>query len=89
MGKLTHYYIILSCMDVYCTFVEVFVLISYVGGPGNLLCSHETLHLSLLHPTVYTQISGNKYHELYNNYRYVATYISYYAFMHMYACIYC
>ena len=39
-------------------FVEVFVLISYVGGQGELYCSHETLYLSILNPTVYTQIAG-------------------------------
>jgi len=39
-------------------FVEVVVFIAYIGGQEKLLCSHETLHLSLLHPTVYTQITG-------------------------------
>ena len=37
----------------------VFILITYIGGQEELLCSHEALHLALLKPTVYTQITGN------------------------------
>ena len=35
------------------------VIISYIGGQETLHCKHETLHMSLQEPTVYTQISGN------------------------------
>ena len=37
----------------------VFILICYIGGQEELLCSHETLHLALQNPTVYTEIIGN------------------------------
>ena len=35
------------------------VLISYTGGQGELYCSHETLYLSVLNPTVYIELFGN------------------------------
>ena len=44
------------------------ILISYIGGQEELLCSHETLHLALLNPTVYTGITGDA---LKYNYYYV------------------
>lgn len=43
--------------DVY--LVVMTVIISYIGGQETLHCRHETLHMTLQEPTVYTQISGN------------------------------
>lgn len=39
--------------------LAVTVILTYIGGQERLYCSHETLHLSIQEPTVYTQISGN------------------------------
>ena len=51
--------IIAGLMD-FC-FVGMVILISYAGGQERLYCSHKTLHLSILEPTVFTQITGIKY----------------------------
>ena len=60
---LYNYYIILynNYIKRYvCLFILVMcILISYIGGQEELLCSHETLHLALQNPTVYTGITGN------------------------------
>ena len=65
---LLHHSYLASCKlnNILYIFVEIFVLISYVGGQGELYCSYETLYSSILNPTVYTQITGNTMK--YNNY---------------------
>ena len=40
-------------------FIAIVILIGYMGGHERLHCSHKTLHLSILDPTVFTQITGN------------------------------
>ena len=45
---------------VYAYFIALFIMISYIGGQETLYCSHETLHLSILEPSVFTQISGTQ-----------------------------
>ena len=42
----------------YVTSVAMIFLISFIGGQERLLCSHETLYLSIQEPTVYVQITG-------------------------------
>ena len=50
-------------MDTY-IFIVTFNFICYIGGQEELLCSHEALHVALLNPTVYSQITGNSYNYL-------------------------
>jgi len=47
-------------VSIYC-FVAAFVLIGYVGGQERMYCSHKTLHLSFLEPSVYARILGKCY----------------------------
>ena len=44
----------------YCC-VAGFVTVGYVGGQERLFCSHRTLYLSVLEPSVFTQIMGKCY----------------------------
>ena len=48
-------------MDINHIFIVTFNFICYIGGQEELLCSHEALHVALLNPTVYSQITGNSY----------------------------
>ena len=54
-----HVYIHTHTLSYIYFYIVVFILISYIGGQEELLCSHEALHLALLNPTVYTEITGN------------------------------
>ena len=56
--------------------VALFVMISYIVGQEKLYCSHETLYLSVLEPSTFTQISGM--YIICNNY-YIRSYICIYA----------
>ena len=47
-------YTVLYCIYV----VALFVVISYIGGQETLYCSHETIYLSVLEPSIFSQISG-------------------------------
>ncbi|XP_065890808.1 uncharacterized protein [Dysidea avara] len=38
--------------------LAIFIMISYIGGQERLYCSHDALHLSILEPSIFTQISG-------------------------------
>ncbi|XP_065914487.1 uncharacterized protein [Dysidea avara] len=46
------------CHVVSAMVLAAFVLIAYVGGQERLFCSHRTLYLSFLEPSVFTQIMG-------------------------------
>ena len=39
-------------------YIATLVMITYIGGQETLYCSHETLYLSVLQPTAFTQITG-------------------------------
>jgi len=39
-------------------FLALFIMISYIGGQETLYCSHETLYLSLLEPSAFSQVAG-------------------------------
>ena len=47
-------------IDVSFYIADLFIMISYIGGQETLYCSHETLHISILEPSVFSQISGNQ-----------------------------
>jgi len=39
-------------------YIATLVMITYIGGQETLYCSHETLYLSVLQPTAFTQLTG-------------------------------
>ena len=80
------YYYVPSYFVIYCMYniilyniLVVFILICYIGGQEELLCSHEALHLAIQNPTVYTEIIGNAL-------TYITVCIAMYRSMHVYNC---
>jgi len=46
-------------INAYYVCVAIFIVITYIGGQEKLYCSHETLYLSMLRPTLFSQMTGS------------------------------